>query len=313
MSQFENKMTPNGKWKSLDKVGLSIAPNFTSHILIKVFRNNEGLVIFKSKKNATKEKQTPPTRKTKLDSVELTDYAKKQIKKCCRMFYDYALKTTKKGICTMITLSYPEHYPNDRESKKHLDHFMKRIIRKYPNFIYLWVAEKQKRGAIHYHIITTDFIPKNFINKCWREIVAKWSLKNGFCNQKEANPHIMGVKHPDRYITKYLLKDEINRIEGNRYFISKNARKLVEPIEMALIPIFNKYPNQIMNEASFYLNIEYIVLDNSKKINEGDRYMVFGYFVKDAQNLIDFVNYDYQQQLNNYYNQFKNEQGKELQ
>ena len=39
--------------------------------------------------------------------------------------------------------------------------------------------------------------------------------------------------------------------------------------------------------------------------------MVFGYFVKDAQNLIDFANYDYQQQLNNYYNQFKNEKGEE--
>lgn len=311
MSQFENKMTPNGEWKSLDKVGLSILPNFTSHISIKVFRNYEGIVTFKSIKKPTKEKQTPPIRKTKLDSIKLTDSAKTQIRKCCRMFYDHALKTSKNGICTMITLSYPEHYPNDRESKKHLDHFMKRIVRKYPNFIYLWVAEKQKRGAIHYHIITTDFIPKKFINTSWREIVAKWSLKNGFNNQKEANPHIMGVKHPDRYITKYLLKDEINRIEGNRYFISKNARKLMEPIESAIIPIFSNYPNQIMDEASLYLNIEYLVLDNSKKINEGDKYMVFGYFVKDAQNLIDFANYDYQQQLNNYYNQFKNEKGEE--
>jgi hypothetical protein len=186
---------------------------------------------------------------------------------------------------------------------------MKRIVRKYPNFIYLWVAEKQKRGAIHYHIITTDFIPKNFINKCWREIVSKWSFKNGFSNQKEANPHIMGVKHPERYITKYLLKDNSNRIEGNRYFISKNARKLMEPIEMALIPIFNKYPDQIMNEACNYLKINYTIIDNSKKLKEGDQYMVFGYYVNEAKNLIDFVNYDYQQQINNYYKQFKNEQG----
>ena len=47
MSQFENKMTQNGKWESLDKVGLSKAPNFTSHISIKVFRNNEGFAIKK--------------------------------------------------------------------------------------------------------------------------------------------------------------------------------------------------------------------------------------------------------------------------
>jgi len=119
----------------------------------------------------------------------------------------------------------------------------------------------------------------------------------------------MGVKHPERYITKYLLKDNSNRIEGNRYFISKNARKLMEPIEIALIPIFNKYPDQIMNEACYYLKINYTIIDNSKKLKEGDQYMVFGFFVKDAQNLIDFVNYDYQQQINNYYNQFKNEQG----
>jgi hypothetical protein len=305
MSQFENKMTPNGYWSTISgpstSVGLSIVPNFTSHISVKIYRNNEGLVTFKTAKSE-KSKTIPPIRKSKLSSTQLTNRAKSLIKKCCRIFSSVAKEKSGRKMCTMITLSYPNNFPDDRESKKHLDHFMKRIIRKYPQFVYLWVAEKQKRGAIHYHIITTDFIPKKLINTCWGEIVKKWCDKKGF-EFKTVLPNIKGVESPEKYITKYLLKDDINRIEGNRYFISKTAKKLLEPIDMAVVPIFNKSPDQIMAEAKYNLKIDYIILDNSKKIKPGERFIVFGYFVKNAEHLIEYIQYDYRIQSDQYYNQ----------
>ena len=94
--------------------------------------------------------------------------AKSIIKLGCRCMQHLVLNHKEfKGCCSFITLTYGKEYPNDHLGKKHLDTFLKHLRRKLNNFHYVWGAEKQKRGAIHFHIVTPNFVKKELINQMW--------------------------------------------------------------------------------------------------------------------------------------------------
>lgn len=172
-----------------------------------------------------------PKRNGEIYQQGLTNHAKKQIKLASRIFqWMVAEKQTQKAYASFITLTYGMHYPSDHLSKKHLDNFVKRIKRKYPHFQYVWVAEKQKRGAIHYHILTPHYIDKEVINKAWNGIVQKWQrgeAENG-CKQQEVYPNVGKVYSAGKYMTKYMQKEEEN-IGGNMYGIDFTTRDLMKP------------------------------------------------------------------------------------
>jgi len=143
------------------------------------------------------------------------------------------------GRLSFLTLTYGQDFPDDLTAKKHLDTFFKRIKRYLGgNFHYVWIAEKQKRGAIHYHLVLIDYIPIKEIFKAWNGVVQKWQKKNGFDIQ-EVNPYIKGISNGEnieKYLTKgfkaiggYLTKkdkqDEIQQIEGNIWNCSTLTRK----------------------------------------------------------------------------------------
>src|SRR4030043_1664496 len=76
-----------------------------------------------------------------------------------------------------ITLTYPAEYPcNGRETKAHLNAFLQFLRRKGIKSV--WVLEFQSRGAPHYHIIVSEFIPKEEIAERWYRIVGSGDEKH---------------------------------------------------------------------------------------------------------------------------------------
>lgn len=67
------------------------------------------------------------------------------------------LVTTSPVVFTsMITLTYGSIQPKDgATSKEHLDTFLRAMRREFGRFSYCWFLEFQKRGAPHYHLLTT--------------------------------------------------------------------------------------------------------------------------------------------------------------
>lgn len=76
-----------------------------------------------------------------------------------------------------ITLTYPAEYPcNGRETKGHLNAFLQFLRRKGIKCV--WVLEFQSRGAPHYHVIVSEFIPKEEIAERWYKIVGSGDEKH---------------------------------------------------------------------------------------------------------------------------------------
>jgi hypothetical protein len=111
-----------------------------------------------------------------------------------------------------VTLTYPENFPcNGRETKKHLNVFLQYLRRK--NVKFTWVLEFQSRGAPHYHIIISGFIPKDELSQVWYRIVGSNDEKH-----LKAGTGIEAIKskgHLYGYLSNYIKKlEQKNPPEG---------------------------------------------------------------------------------------------------
>ena len=76
-----------------------------------------------------------------------------------------------------VTLTYPAGYPsNGRETKLHLNAFLQFLRRKGIKSV--WVLEFQSRGAPHYHVLVSEFVPKEEIAERWYKIVGSGDEKH---------------------------------------------------------------------------------------------------------------------------------------
>ena len=72
-----------------------------------------------------------------------------------------------------LTLSSPQVH-SDQVIKNQLFHqFLTEMTRRWNVDMYVWRAEKQKNGRIHFHIITGSFIPWNELRNMWNRIQQK--------------------------------------------------------------------------------------------------------------------------------------------
>jgi hypothetical protein len=174
----------------------------------------------------------PPKNEGERVSNGITKRGKTRLRRAARLF-QYIAETQKefKGHTSMITLTFGKWYPDDKGGKKLLDTFIKRMRRKVKSkdVYYCWVAERQKRGAIHFHILTPHYLSKKFINDSWNEIVnnhlAKIDLEEF---QQTLYPNVIAVYNAGAYMVKYCQKDGENII-GNGYNMSQQTSAMLKP------------------------------------------------------------------------------------
>lgn len=138
---------------------------------------------------------------------------------------DYANANEKEWL-TFITLTFKENIIDINLANKKFNHFTKCMKRKYPDFKYLGVPEFQKRGAVHYHLLTnlvkgSDLLPLQE-NTDDKYDVKYWNY--GFSSVfdlKETDDNFNVVA----YICKYFYKDFDNRLFGRTKVLKSNNLK----------------------------------------------------------------------------------------
>jgi len=141
------------------------------------------------------------------------------------------VKSNENVFKTFITLTFKENIKDIKYANKKFDIWRTKIKSTKKDFLYVCVPEFQKRGAIHYHLLTNLdikenpnlIIPQN--NKKNQYDVKYWSY--GFTSvfaMQDIN--VVG------YISKYMTKDIDNRLWGHRRYLS--SRDLIQPIETYL-------------------------------------------------------------------------------
>lgn len=121
-----------------------------------------------------------------------------------------------------MTLTFKDNNGNVKETNNEFSKFIRRLNyhlyrTKKQKLKYLAVWEKQKRGAIHYHVIFFDFpyIKNNELRAIWEHGFVKINLID-----------VDSKENRGRYVSKYFSKDvEEKEYKQKAFFKSQNLKK----------------------------------------------------------------------------------------
>lgn len=117
-----------------------------------------------------------------------------------------------------ITLTFKENLTDVKKANYEFMKFIQRLRYRYGNFKYAAVIEFQKRGAVHYHMISDlPYIENSELNKIWG---------HGFVKIND----ISHVDNVGAYMIKYMTKDNIDmRLRGLKSY--QTSKNLIRPLE----------------------------------------------------------------------------------
>jgi hypothetical protein len=164
--------------------------------------------------------------------------------------WSYSKKTQSwfKWKLNFITLTLPEQKDySDKFIKKILNKFFLYAYRKTGLRSYVWKAEPQRRGVIHFHVTSDCFIWKTTLQNIWNGCLRSYGLlgshENPPSTQVKATKHI---KLLTAYLIKYMTKSDNNRrtIQGRLWGCSRNLSQA----KTFSITVDDSEVNQVTNE-----------------------------------------------------------------
>lgn len=184
---------------------------------------------------------------------------------------------------TFITLTFEKNVKDIREANKIFNNWLTNIRkRRKKDFAFVCVPEYQKRGAIHYHLMTnvdindtSIIIPQKKRTKKTKNLkhlydVIYWN--SGFSNVFPLSE----IDNVTAYITKYMTKDIDNRLFGSRkYHYSRNLNKPQEEILNISESRDFEYLKKLTNNSELVFsnnyknsyNLENVVFQEFKLVN----------------------------------------------
>lgn len=174
----------------------------------------------------------------------MTHHARKRLAKCLSLMCQAAKWQTvwnpvtnapfnfKFSFCT-LTIPQTEKVEAKWAYKYLLKPFLQKMKRQHGLKTYVWKAELQERGQLHYHITSTCFIPYYHIQDAWNELMGKHGLLDEFRSKfNHTQPHsteiksVRHIKNFEAYMLKYMCKDVGNEdcVHGKVWGASDNLR-----------------------------------------------------------------------------------------
>lgn len=188
-------------------------------------------------------------------SGQTTDSNKKRIRKALdtllqltkkQRIYNPITKTTHDFRLAFITLTISSIINIDHSLAYNnlLKPFLDWLRKTKGNNLYLWKAELQKRGQIHYHITINSFIPHHEIRQKWNYLQAKNNLiQKGKTPPSTEIKAVKNIKNIENYLAKYISK-AVNE-EGKVYETSR-AERTADSVEV-LGAVISCFPSQTNN------------------------------------------------------------------
>lgn len=146
----------------------------------------------------------------------------------------------------MTTLTYRENMCDRDLAYEHFGKFSKLCTKEFGTFEYVAVTEKQKRGAIHFHVAINKYYPISKLSSLWNQAIGekrKDGKTNGGVHIKKKAAHIQPNSYSKivitglaRYMSKYMAKDiEGQEVGKKRYSSSRGIPKPI--IKTYFIPL----------------------------------------------------------------------------
>ena len=178
-------------------------------------------------------------------SGEITEGGRKRMKRCLLLWaeslerynskYRHEVKgNEKKLVFLTLTLSAVQVHPDQEIKSKILKPFMRWLRESEGCENYIWKAEVQKNGNIHFHVIIDQFVKKENIRLKWNECQdnlryhERYQTKFGDTQAPSTQIEIVeNQEQIERYIGKYISKSQgCRKIEGRVWEASKKVKSM---------------------------------------------------------------------------------------
>lgn len=127
-----------------------------------------------------------------------------------------------------LTLTVKENITDVKEFRRMFTTFLQAMKRNGFDLDYLYVLERQKRGAIHAHcvIFNDEKIPLKILKKCWHYGRSEIKILNGLKYKSDERIADVGA-----YVCKYITKESVTEWGSRTYNCSKGLKR---PIDISL-------------------------------------------------------------------------------
>ena len=179
-------------------------------------------------------------------------------------------KANAKEWTSFITLTYADNMQDVKQAKKDFEFFVTNIKKVKKDFKYISIPEFQKRGAIHFHLLSNLSLQDNNIIIPQKDNDKFYDVK--YWNKGFSSFEIVegDIKKIVGYISKYMTKDCDDRLFNFRRFSS--SQNLEKP-ETAFISMRDKtsrswFLNQLKGRDCIYMNNYNDVFNNEVVFTE---------------------------------------------
>lgn len=139
-----------------------------------------------------------------------------------------------------LTLSDKQNHSDEYVKEHMLYPFLRWMARAHKAGLYIWKAEAQTNGNIHFHITTNTFIHWKSIRRKWNEIqsrhgyMKKWTDGNERGNPNSTDVHaVIKTDQIAKYMVKYMVKTQTDRrpIDGRLWACSQELSQITVSLD----------------------------------------------------------------------------------
>jgi hypothetical protein len=131
----------------------------------------------------------------------------------------------------LLTLTYRDNVTDYRQASRDLSRFVRAVRKTLPDWTFVAVPERQKRGAWHWHLAVVGRQDVNRLRASWRRVVGEGNIDVQKPRPGE-NRRLALVKYLGKYLAKGFATDD-RELNGHRFRASLG---IAVPGELVQIP-----------------------------------------------------------------------------
>jgi hypothetical protein len=113
----------------------------------------------------------------------------------------------------MCTLTFHENFQDDNKAREILSRWLEMAQYRFKIPSYVWKAEPQERGAIHFHLSTSVYMQHSQVKYTWNRELKKHGLSEVKDNSTDVHA-VANVQSHENYLAEYFLNED--KHEGRR-------------------------------------------------------------------------------------------------
>lgn len=133
-----------------------------------------------------------------------------------------------------LTLCAEQTESDNVIKRRYLNVWLQNLERVHKGINWLWVAESQKNGNVHFHVVVDRWVSFEWVRRSWNRVLSNGDyIDRFFAKFGNRNPPSVNVKgqkamgNPAAYITKYLTGEKFVRpLEGRKWGCCDRLREI---------------------------------------------------------------------------------------